>query len=677
MTNDSLHFHPDVVVSSVRNGLVQQDIHPQIHNSWKRSLDQYNLDPGRKAAPRILTGGRLRDHQEPLEPLLRIAKGGLEKLFHQIRDAGYVVLLTDTQGVTVDFHGHDLTDRELRKSGLYLGSCWAEADEGTCAVGTCIIEKTPITVHQQEHFRTISTTLTCSAAPIIDSHGNLMAVLDASALYSPDDKRSQHLLLQLVNSTARMIENAYFLKQYEDKWIVRLSSRSEFIEVMTDALLALDDQGRVVAVNQSMRNENLSNDHQTAGKTIEELFDIRFDELIAKSAAQEAPIQSIYTLHSRKRYYVTVKKPTHSILVTQENYTRRLPTIINPGHTHLTLEELAGQDQKMTNNVNIIRRVNNKGIAIMLQGETGTGKEVFASAIHHASNRAAGPFVALNCAAIPETLIESELFGYKEGAFTGAKSKGMRGKIIQAHGGTLFLDEIGDMPLQLQTRLLRVLAEKEILPLGSEKSIPVDVQIICATHRNLLDKVIEGSFREDLYYRLNGIKIELSPLRKREDMPTLIRTIFLQEARDMGHQKVTISDDALNVMLAYHWPGNIRQLINIIRAALAMSDDGNIQLENIPTEIHGTLSYLTTTPQIPAISLQVKHPNAITPMAPATSSIGSGLNDEHQQMLMVLKKNKWHISKAAKELGMSRSTIYRKMEKYKILAPNAMDDISH
>ena len=652
-------FHHDLVISSAQ-GIVQSDIDPLIVRSWHRSLDTFRLDPARRANPRVLSGGLLRDHQDPMESLMRIAKGGVENLFHQVRDAGYVVLLNDAQGVTVDFQTNPELDRELRHSGLYLGSCWSESEEGTCAVGTCITDRTPITVHQSEHFRTTNTKLTCSASPIFDTDGSLLGVLDASALSSPDDKRSQTLVLQLVTATARMIENAHFLKKFEDYWIVRLSSRRHFIEVITDGLIALDQRGHVIASNRNVKQEMHALRNGLVGKSLEEIFDQRFDDLIAANPAQSKEATPLRALHSGKQYFAMARFPCmHTAAITGKPV-KSVNVKCQALSTNLTLEELAGNDQHMMSNINIIRRIINKGLAIMLQGETGTGKEAFAKAIHIASNRSNSPFVALNCAAIPESLIESELFGYAEGAFTGARTKGMRGKIIQAHGGTLFLDEIGDMPLQLQTRLLRVLAEKEILPLGTEKPVQVDIQVICATHRNLLDLVVSGQFREDLYYRLNGMKLVLSPLRERTDMAALTHAVLAKVALEAGRSDIAIDANALNILLNYSWPGNLRQLSNTLKAALAMNDTGCLELDDISSDIQMALR--SAAPGSSTMTMQNCSP---TEMPLQT--------DDSNALLHVLKQNRWNITQSANTLGICRATLYRKMNKHNIVSPNARD----
>lgn len=664
----SSHHH-DLVLSSAR-GNAPNNIDSLIVRSWHRSLDTYRLDPGRSTNPRVLTGGLLRDHQGPMEDLMQIAKGGLENLFQQVRDADYVVLLTDAQGVTVDFLNDSSMDRDLRRSGLYLGSCWSESEEGTCAVGTCITDRIPLTVHQAEHFRTTNTKLTCSASPIMDTDGSLLAVLDASALSSPDDKRSQALVLQLVNATARMIENAHFLKKFEGYWIMRLSSRRDFIEVITDGLIAVNQHGCIIASNRNVQHELQSLQskpiqsisYDLIGKNLEDVFDQRFEDLIAFNPAHGKKAVPVRALHSGKQYFAMIRFPCMHTIATPAKLVKSVSLQSQALSATLTLEDLAGHDPHMMRNVNIIQRIINKGLSIMLQGETGTGKEAFAKAIHNASNRSDSPFVALNCAAIPESLIESELFGYAEGAFTGAKTKGMRGKIIQAHGGTLFLDEIGDMPLQLQTRLLRVLAEKEILPLGTEKPVRVDIQVICATHRNLLDLVVSGQFREDLYYRLNGMKLVLSPLRERTDMESLIHTVLAKVALEAGRGAIDVDTDALTLLLDYSWPGNLRQLSNTLRAALALNDTDRLEPDDISSDVQMATGSITPRPSAVPIPPE-SHFSSEIPIK----------NKDRAALLDALKQNRWNFTKAANMLEISRSTLYRKMRKLNILAPNARD----
>jgi sigma-54 dependent transcriptional regulator, acetoin dehydrogenase operon transcriptional activator AcoR len=296
-------------------------------------------------------------------------------------------------------------------------------------------------------------------------------------------------------------------------------------------------------------------------------------------------------------------------------------------------------------------------VPVMIQGPTGAGKEMFARALHAASDRAAMPFVALNCAAIPESLIESELFGYRSGAFTGARKEGMKGKILQSSGGTLFLDEIGDMPVGLQTRLLRVLEEQEVIPLGTETALKVDLRVICASHQNLRAMIARGEFREDLYYRLNGITLELPPLALRTDKERLIREFLAAETSDS--RPAAIEVDAFEQLLAYRWPGNVRELRNVIRTALAICDGGVVRLRDLPSEVRDSDSAQKSGQK----SEQSGQIQQLTQPQP----------DEREGLLRCLRECDGNMSLAARKLGISRNTLYRHCKRLGI-APQRSHD---
>jgi len=318
----------------------------------------------------------------------------------------------------------------------------------------------------------------------------------------------------------------------------------------------------------------------------------------------------------------------------------------------LTLEDLAGEDPQMLRNVRSAYRIADSGVSVLIQGPTGSGKEAFAHAMHLVSRRAERPFVAVNCAAIPETLIESELFGYKPGAFTGARKEGMRGKILQSAGGTLFLDEIGDMPLTLQTRLLRVLEEQEIVPLGSETAIKVDLHVIAASHRNLREMIANGTFREDLYYRLNGITLELPALRDRADKERVIHHALAAETGN--GRPAAIEMDASQRLLAYPWPGNVRELRNVIRTALAICEGGVVRGIDLPREIRESESNIGP---------------SMVPM-PAVGETSSPVNPlkaaERAALVRVISECHGNMTRVAAQLGMSRNTLYRRMKRHAI-----------
>jgi transcriptional regulator with PAS, ATPase and Fis domain len=291
------------------------------------------------------------------------------------------------------------------------------------------------------------------------------------------------------------------------------------------------------------------------------------------------------------------------------------------------------------------RRVLDKPIAILLQGESGAGKEVFARAMHASGGRRSGPFVAVNCAALPEHLIEAELFGYRPGAYTGAAREGAPGRIREAQGGTLFLDEIGDMPLPLQARLLRVLQDRQVLPLGGGKAVEVDFRLVCATHCNLRLELERGRFREDLYYRLNGLTLLLPPLRERSDLLPLIEHM-LRELRP--GQQMRIAPDLMLAITRYRWPGNLRQLQNALRTACALLDDAEPQIgwAHLPDDLAEDLRSLAARPRV------------ADPEPADGADLRTRAGRTVQQVVQACSGN---LSEAARRLGISRNTLYRKL----------------
>jgi len=310
------------------------------------------------------------------------------------------------------------------------------------------------------------------------------------------------------------------------------------------------------------------------------------------------------------------------------------------------MEGLHWGDTRMKHNIEYARKLLEKDLPFMLLGETGVGKDVFARAVHLSSTRHQKPFIAVNCASLPETLIESELFGYRPGAFTGASREGSRGKIVQADGGTLFLDEIGDMPLALQARLLRVLEEREVVPLGGETPVKVDIHVISATHQDLQQQVADGRFREDLFYRLHGISLTIPPLRERQDRAELIQHLLEIEAE--GPDMVTLTPEALGVLKAYPWPGNIRQLRSVLRTLTGLCDSGVIRVESLPDY---TLA---------------GSPEAASPRADLSNPLTLA---ERETILRELETCHWNVSQVASKLNVSRNTLYRKMKRCGIKPP--------
>jgi sigma-54 dependent transcriptional regulator, acetoin dehydrogenase operon transcriptional activator AcoR len=623
---------------------------PTVGISWRRCLNEFNLDPALDYQPTVLDQGRIKDLQAEHDELVQIARAEMDSLYEQIAGSGYALLLADTSGVILCEKIDPTLKRMFVQAGLIVGAEWSEQREGTNGIGTCAAESRPITIHQSDHFRSRHIGLSCSAAPIHDPYGRVIAVLDASSVNADGGRDAQMHTIALVNSSARLIEKCLFLRRHRADTMLRFHHRPEFVDLLHDGAMAVSAEGTIVAADMTgLRLLGAKEHKEVVGRSIADIFDATFDELLAAAASSRRAIWEIRdNLHGR-RYFASLafagqhsSQPRVAAPVATQTVVRVAGA---KSDSVLTLQELAGDDPVMLRNVRNAQRVADCAVSVLIRGPTGSGKEAFAKGIHLASNRARRPFVAVNCAAIPETLIESELFGYTAGAFTGARREGMRGRIVQSSGGTLFLDEIGDMPLTLQTRLLRILEEQEVMPLGSETSTRVDLRVICASHRNLRELLARGMFREDLYYRLNGITIELPALGARRDKETLIRKCLAGELPIT--ESASIEGAALDRLAAYDWPGNIRELRNTIRTSLAICDGNVIRLSDLPPEI--------------------RQPTRQAPRGPSATDQDISLEGaEREALLHVIEKNGWVMSHVAAQLGISRNTLYRKIKRHGI-----------
>ena len=621
----SNHFsrHAQQVHTVAHGGAGEGGSDPSIARSWLRCLEDYHLDPAVIAAPVVLEHGRLLESRERLRQVLQIADPEMNSLHQQLSGAGHAVLLTDARGVILNCVSAPTERRSFERAGLWLGADWSEAREGTNGIGTCLVERQALTIHQDEHFRGRHTGLTCSASPVFDPHGDLLAVLDVSSARADASRQSQFHTMALVNLSAKMIESCYFLRCFENHWLLRFHLQAESVGLFSEGLLAFDGEGRICAVNQSALNLLGNLRGGLLGQPVDMFFDCRLDDLLGRATALASTSWPLRTRDGRQ-LFASVRG----------QQARALPQpVVAPAKP----AQICLLDPALQNDFRRALRVFERDVPLLLNGETGSGKEAFAKAVHQASQRASKPFVALNCASIPESLIESELFGYRGGSFTGARKEGMRGKLQQADGGTLLLDEIGDMPLALQTRLLRVLEERQVVPIGGEAQ-DVDVRVISATHRNLLERVADGSFREDLYYRLNGLEVALPALRERSDKAQLLDFILAEEA---GRQVVQLDPAARRLLLDFAWPGNVRQLRNVLRTLVALCEDGWIGVQDLPALVRNA----------PVATVQ---PAAEHPLDDA----------ERQTLLAVLEEKRWHMTQVAAQLGISRNTLYRKLRKH-------------
>ena len=632
MQNDHFSRHAQQVLTVTRG----QDLahgpasDPSIARSWLRCIEDYHLDPAVSIAPTVLEHGRLLESRERLQQVLHIAGTEMNSLHQQLSGAGHAVLLTDARGVILNCVTAPSERKIFERAGLWLGADWSEACEGTNGIGTCLVERQSLTIHRDEHFRGRHTGLTCSASPVFDPHGELLAVLDVSSAREAVSRQSQFHTMALVNLSAKMIESCYFLRHFENHWLLRFHLQAESVGLFSEGLLAFDGEGRVCAVNQSALNLLGQVRGGLLGQPVEALFDCSLDELLGRACATATASWPLRTRDGRRLFAALRGQPRSVPLPLAKPEAPRLPGICLG-------------DPALQNDFRKALKVFERDVPLLIRGETGCGKEAFAKAVHHASLRARKPFVAINCAAIPENLIESELFGYRGGSFTGALKEGMRGKLQEADGGTLFLDEIGDMPFALQTRLLRVLEDRMVVPIGGAAQA-VDVRIISATHRDLSERVQAGSFREDLYYRLNGLEVALPALRERTDKAQLLDFILDQES---AGQAVTTDRATREALLAYAWPGNVRQLRMVLRTLVALAENGRVVEADLPVNVR----------------------------TPSVAPLNTSLLDEAERktLLTALEQQRWHITRTAEQLAVSRNTLYRKLRKHGVVVSKRND----
>ncbi len=580
---------------------------PHLLAAHQRS-QQYGLDAVTQADYVILSAKQLQAQQEEQRGFYLQALPVLSTLYQQIAKSHSTIVLTDANGLVLHALGEDQFLAKNHKVALKPGAIWSEQYQGTNAIGTALAEQRAITVHAEQHFLRANQVLTCASVPIFSPDSSLLGVIDVTG-----DYRSYHAsTLSLIKMSAQELENKILYHTFRNALYISFHSRAEFMGTAMEGILVFDVDGHCLAANQSA----LFQLGAAAPMPFVHCFDARqqsINDII--SACRVNPAQLTLTLHNGMRIaaiarFANTPQATLSKRFSHLNY-------LNTG------------DSQVARIIERVSKVLGHGIPILITGETGSGKELLAQAIHKDSPQASKNFVAVNCASIPESLIESELFGYAEGAFTGAKRSGNNGKIIQAHGGTLFLDEIGDMPLALQARLLRVLQEREITPLGSDRSIAIDMALICATHRDLAAQVAQGLFREDLYYRIQGLTVKLPPVRERGDLAIVIRKML----HSLGQKE--LSSAALALCLNYDWPGNFRQLYTVLRtAAVLAGDEKQLDIAHFPDDFIDAIA---------ANHQQAKHLHTLS-----TQAIQAAISEHHG-----------NISAAARALGISRNTVYR------------------
>ena len=603
----------------------------RLARSWQRSADLGLRPTGRLAAPDNLEQHALHMLRGRHQQLLAHSRPIMEYLFDQVRDSQSVVVLSGPCGTLVDTCGDPYFLDKAGRVALTSGACWHEAQRGTNAIGTALAEMAPLRVQGAEHFLERNGFLTCSAAPILSGTGQLLGILDISC----EQGRGSMHTLGLVSTAAHMIENRLLSCDSQGCMRLHLHTHPQGLGTVAEAIVQISGDGWIVGANRSALSLLRLGTAQIGSVALEQVLDCGMEQLLSRHRLRPDLAQAL------RRHDGTA---LFGRLVPDRRTVRPAAGVAPAPAVQDALQRLDTGDARWRTAAAKARRVLDKPIPLLIQGESGVGKEWFARAAHDSGPRRAGRFVAINCAAIPEPLIESELFGYLPGAFTGGRREGRQGLLREADGGTLFLDEIGDMPLALQARLLRVLQERQVVPLGGGEPVAVDFALICASNRALEQEVDQGRFRADLYYRINGLAVALPPLRERTDLEALCARIL----EGIAPQHPPHLDPALLAQFAaYRWPGNLRQCASVLRTACAMLDPGDdrIEWQHLPDDFQAQLQKSTRMPPAPQPDRPAQNLDELSRAA----------------IRQALENCRGNISQAARMLGISRQTLYRKL----------------
>jgi transcriptional regulator of acetoin/glycerol metabolism len=629
------------------SNIIPEALPQYISESWMRCKDQ-GINPFLKTNPYLATARELRERKQRQAELLSIAIPIMEKLSDLVKGTDFIVVLADLDGYILEAYGDDSAFEFGKLSNFVVEACWAEALLGTNGVGTPLVTGEPIQVIGPQHWSLAAHNATCSGAPIHDPLGQIIGCLNMTG----DCRKAHPHTLGMVVSAAISIQKQLLLQQENN-------FKEAIMESLSEGVVVLDKNKNITHLNSiALKMFGLSGIEWSL---------IPFDHLAQKIPGLDKVMQLIgkaqpindefiqfkvnqswvkCTVTVRTLQTVKGGQKGTVIVFSETDRVNRLVKQIGGAKAHLTFKDIIGCHPKITKLIDTARKIALSSSHVLLTGESGTGKEVFAQAIHNESYRARFPFVAINCAAIPRELMGSELFGYVEGAFTGARRGGNPGKFEFADKGTIFLDEIGEMPLELQAHLLRVIEEKKITRLGGQEVIPVDVRIITATNRNLKDEVAKGNFREDLFYRLDVINLMLPPLRDRISDIVLLALHFAHYiGKHLGKSQITIDPEALESMKKYPWPGNVRELQNTIERVLNLITGTTIKLEHLPLNICESSS-----------------------RSVSNNYSGTSIKEaEINTIINVLQKHGGNRTRAAMDLGIARSTLYRKLDELRIL----------
>ncbi len=693
-----IHDYWSVWKQFVLHGVMQEDmLPPSLVQSWRRcaalGLDPYG-DVEMNENPGLLHPTVASQH------LLSLVRPAMEDLHQFAEGSQCVVVFADADLRIVDRVGDRTMQQELEHLGLSIGSSWSEERQGANALALALQESFPIQLDGAMHYRAALHTLYTAAAPVHDLLGQAVGVLAVIGRHEHSHPHS----LGMITAAAQAMSNQLQMQVWLSNANNLLTELKTILQTLPEGILLLRRDGVISQMNAPAGTMLSLTPARVAGRRLRDVLPL--PPVLAQAMARQQTLADeelvFDTIHGRVTCLCSLKpiasyqqetglehivgssglaisEPVATdgfvLILRSIERVQKLVHRMTGARARLTFANVVGESPALKEALRLAQRASHSNSTVLLHGETGTGKEIFAQSIHNSSARADGPFVAINCAAIPRELINTELFGYEGGSFTGADRQGRPGKFEQAHGGTLFLDEIGDMPLDLQTTLLRAIETRTIVRIGGQRVIPADVRIIVATHKDLREEARRGNFRSDLYYRLNVLTINIPALRERtDDLPLLVQHFLQRLSRILG-RSLMIAPAAMAALEQYNWPGNVRELENILERVTYLMPQTTITVDDLPIDMRQSISPAVFT--APGESAkdeedqQRKH--SFAPVTEKSAALKEhSMNAEMQAIVQAWHASNGHVTRAAILLGISRTTMWRKMVKYGLVEGKGM-----
>ncbi len=623
----------------VNNGIASKQINQDILNSWERcrKMKVNHLAGYGTTAKESVLKGSISKRQD----LIELSRPIMENVFEMVKSTSYSVVLTDENGIIIDLIiNKDIMD--IHSSLNFVkGSLWDEKSVGTNAIGTCLAINKPIQVIGAEHYCEYHHKWTCSAAPIHNSKGEIIGSFDISG--RAEDVQTH--TFGIAASSANCIEKQLVISESYNLVDTTFDS-------ILDGIMVIDNNLRIVKINNKIPELFHMEEKDVFNININKILNgVDIEKNIFEKKNKLGFSDMTISIDNKKiecslniSPLIEGKVVTGAVILMKEaKQVIKEVSKLAGFKANYTFDNIITVNDKMFEIINTAKKISKTSCSVLIEGESGVGKELYAQSIHNESQRKNGPFIAINCSAIPKELFESELFGYESGSFTGAMKGGRPGKFELARGGTIFLDEIGEIPLEVQPKLLRVLDNNKIVRIGGTYERDLDVRVISATNRNLLDEVTKGSFRQDLYFRLNVINLRIPPLRNRKEDILELAGYFLKSLNDENrgiNKTKTFSHAFEDKLMEHEWTGNVRELKNIIQRAYYMTE-GEV-IRNVALPVRNAVKQSKE-----AVSLNLK-------------------DIERDSIMQALSFNNRNVLKAARDLNISKATIYRKIKAYSI-----------